>query len=106
MEHAGEGSMMASCCMYYCFPVPIAAMQGIKIANKYGIKEDMVSAGLKSCCCHCCYVLQITHEILERENLDYACASMQKKGGAGASTVKVQPAPPPEYQAEDPVKHG
>ena len=84
MEQAELGSCALCCIGVYCCPLCAIMKGGMDVASKYGIEEGFCGACMKTCCCGCCYALQIQNEVMVKEGLHYACAMVEKDGGVPA----------------------
>ena len=80
MEQAGQGSCFVCCLALYCCPHCTIAKAGCDVAGKYGIEEGGCGACMKAFCCTCCYALQIQHEVMTKEGLNYGCMAVSKAG--------------------------
>lgn len=67
-----------SCQVVPCQANVIRSIIRLEVAKKYGIKEDVVMAGVLSLCCGCCSDLQVENEIMVKEDLKFGCAQVTK----------------------------
>ena len=62
----------------------------LAIARKYGIEESLEHAVLLECCCPCCSGAQVTHEIMEKEQLAVGGMKTVPEGGGAPPTHEME----------------